>query len=85
MPNSAHDKAKVTQREPWEIEAERPRAALISRLRGGVDELYLHGFLTDDENIEINMRINEWNSEKVRIAEKRHADTMNEGNTGVNS
>jgi hypothetical protein len=85
MLNSDRDKAQVTRREPWEIEGDRPKAPLISRLRGAVDILYLHGFLTLDENAEVNMRINEWNTERVRIAERRHADTRAEGNTEVNS
>jgi hypothetical protein len=52
MLNTVHDESKVARREPWEIENERSKAALISRLRGAVDDLYPHGFLVDKENLE---------------------------------
>jgi hypothetical protein len=70
MLNTIHDVEKVTQRLPWEIEPEWLKTHLISRLRGACDCLYLHGFLTDNENLEIRIRIDSWNEKQVQTADQ---------------
>ena len=67
MLNTIHDIDKVTQRLPWEIEPEWLKTHLISRLRHAQDCLYLHGFLTDNENLEIGMRINDYYEKQVKL------------------
>ena len=74
MLNTVHDVEKVTQRLPWEIETERPKTHLISRLRDAHAYLYLHGFLTDNENLEVRMRIDNWNEKQVRLADQNGSD-----------
>lgn len=74
MLSTVHDVEKVTQRLPWEIEPERPKSHLISRLRDALGQLYLHGFLTDNENLEIRMRIDDWNEKQVRSVDQNGSD-----------
>ena len=70
MLSTIHDVEMVTKRLPWEIEPERLRTHLISRLRDAQAALYLHGFLTENENLEIRMRIDNWNEKQIGLADQ---------------